>query len=196
MEQKIANIIFNNMDWNIVILFVQAFILIGQLRLSKKINDQVMTREKGYFLVEKTNLNIPKEDENKFRDQFSLRNKGKIGFHVIKADVILVNATCIVDGITYKKGQSEEGFFTEDNRFNKFLIFLDLRESDFEKEHLEVEFIFDLKNVTGYKYTDIVNARFSKMEDSDLWEITKYNMKFDEQGKIFKLLNRIKNLVG
>ena len=56
MEQKIANIIFNNMDWNIVILFVQAFILIGQLRLSKKINDQVMTREKGYFLVEKTNL--------------------------------------------------------------------------------------------------------------------------------------------
>ena len=58
MEQKIANIIFNNMDWNIVILFVQAFILIGQLRLSKKINDQVMTREKGYFLVEKTNLEI------------------------------------------------------------------------------------------------------------------------------------------
>ena len=41
-----------------------------------------------------------------------------------------------------------------------------------------------------------MNARFSKMEDSDLWEITKYNMKFDEQGKIFKLLNRIKNLVG
>ena len=58
MEQKIANIIFNNMDWNIVILFVQAFILIGQLRLSKKINDQVMTREKGYFLVEKINLEI------------------------------------------------------------------------------------------------------------------------------------------
>lgn len=112
MGQKIADVIFNNMEtteiWNIVILLIQALILIGQLKLSKKINNQAMTREKGYFLIEKTNLDIPKENENDFRDRFNLRTKGKIGFHVIKADVILLSATCIVDGITYKKGQSEE----------------------------------------------------------------------------------------
>lgn len=185
MGQEIVSVIFKNMKtvevWNVVILLVQAFILIGQLKLSKKINNQVLTREKGYFLIETTNLIIPKEDENKFRDQFDLRNKGKIGFHVIKADVILLSATCIIDGITYKRGQPEEGFYTEDNRFNKFLVFLDLRESDFEKEHLDVEFIFNLKNVAGYKYTEIVNAQFSKMETDHLWEITKYNMRFDDK---------------
>lgn len=108
MGQKIADVIFNNMEtteiWNIVILLIQALILIGQLKLSKKINNQAMTREKGYFLIEKTNLDIPKENENDFRDRFNLRTKGKIGFHAIKADVILLSATCIVDGITYKKG--------------------------------------------------------------------------------------------
>ena len=65
MGQKIVDIIFNNMKmneiWNVVILLIQALILIGQLKLSKKINNQVMTREKGYFLIEKTNLDIPKE---------------------------------------------------------------------------------------------------------------------------------------
>lgn len=200
MGQKIVDVIFNNMEmneiWNVVILLIQALILIGQLKLSKKINNQVMTREKGYFLIEKTNLDIPKE--NDFRDRFNLRNKGKIGFYVIKADVILLSATCIVDGITYKKGQSEEeGFFTEDNRFNKFLVFLDLRESDFEKEHLEVKFIFGLRNVAGYKYTEIVDVRFSKIENDDLWKITKYNMRFEEQGKILKFfVEKVKNLVG
>ena len=73
-----------------------------------------------------------------------------------------------------------DGFFTENNRFNKLTVLLDLKESDFQKEYLDIEFVFYLNNTVGYKYKETVNARFSKMENSSLYCISKYNMFFNK----------------
>ena len=166
--------------WNVIILLTQATILIGQLLLSRKINRQNITREKGYFLIEKSNILRPKEDENSVRDQFDLKSDRGIGFHVKKADVILRSSTYSVNSVTYKNGQPVDGFFTEDNRFNKLIVLPDLRYADFQKEYLDIEFVFNLKNVEGYEYTETVNVRFSKMKDASWHYISKYNMSFDK----------------
>lgn len=165
---------------NICILILQAIILFGQLSLSQKINEQTISKEKGYFLIEQTNMLVIKGDEGRFRDVFDLKSKRGIGFQVVRADIILCSCNYSVNGVTYKIGQPVDGFFTEDNRFNKFMIFIDLRESDFQKEDLDIEIVFNLKNTVGYKYTEIVNIRFSKNENGNLYRISKYNMVFNK----------------
>ena len=110
-----------------VILLTQAFILIGQLLLSRKINQQTISKEKGYFLIEKTNIPTIKGEEGRFRDQFNLKDGGSIGFHAIKADVILCSSIHSVNGIIYETEKPSDAFYTEDNRFNKLSVSLGLK---------------------------------------------------------------------
>ena len=75
--------------WNVIILFTQAAILIGQLILSRKINQQTILREKGYFIIQKSNIPTIKGEEVRFLDQFNLNDGIGIGFSCIKADGFL-----------------------------------------------------------------------------------------------------------
>lgn len=163
-----------------VILLTQAFILIGQLLLSRKINQQTISKEKGYFLIEKTNIPTIKGEEGRFRDQFNLKDGGIIGFHAIKADVILCSSIHSVNGIIYETEKPSDAFYTEDNRFNKLSVSLGLKEPDYQKDYLDIEVIFNLKNSAGYKYKETVNIRFQKMENDSWYYISKYNMSFDK----------------
>lgn len=60
------------------------------------------------------------------------------------------------------------------------IVLPDLRDADFQKEYLDIEFVFNLKNVEGYEYTETVNVRLSKMKDASWHYISKYNMSFDK----------------
>ncbi len=59
-------------------------------------------------------------------------------------------------------------------------VLLNLKETDFQKDYMDIEFIFKLRNTVGYKYTETVNVRFSKMENASWYYISKYNMSFDK----------------
>lgn len=163
-----------------VILLTQAFILIGQLLLTWKINQQAISQEKGYFLIRKSNIPIAEGQERRVNNQYDLKDGGEIGFYVIKADVILRSLTYSVDGITYQTDKPVEGFFTEDNRFNGLTVLLHLKESDYKKDYLDIQIVFNLKNTVGYKYTETVDMRLSKMENNSRYYISKYNMSFDK----------------
>lgn len=166
--------------WNVIILLTQAAILVGQLLLSRKINQQTISKEKGYFLIEKTNIQTVEGQERRFRDQFDLKKGGIIGFHAIKADVILRSSVHSVNGIMYETEKPSDAFYTEDNRFNKLLVPLGLKESDYQKDYLDIEVVFNLKNSAGYKYKETVNIRFQKIENDSRYRIGKYNMSFDK----------------
>lgn len=166
--------------WNVIILLTQALILIGQLILSRKINQQTISREKGYFLIEESNIPTIEEEETRVRDQFKLNHGNGIGFYAIKADVILRSISYSVNGITYEIGQPVDGFFTENSRFNKLKVLLDLKKPDFQKDYLDIEFVFKLRNTVGYEYIETVTARFSKMENVPYYYMSKYNMFFDK----------------
>lgn len=160
---------------NILILIVQTFILILQLKLTQKINTQSISRDKGYLLIEKTN-----SGKNSPEEQFDLLANRGIGFYVVKSDIILQTYSYFVNGVKYYTSPPIDTFFTENNRFNEFFITLDLKESDKEKDYLDIDFIFKLINTVGYKYSETISVRFSKTETSSLWKMNKYNMSFNK----------------
>lgn len=170
--------------WNVAILLTQATILIVQLLLTWKINQQAISREKGYFLIRRSNMTAAEGQEWRVNNQYNLKDGGEIGFYAIKADVVLRSLTYSVDGIIYQTEKPVDGFFTEDNRFNGLTVLLHLKEADYKKDYLDIQIIFNLKNTIGYKYTETVDMRFSKIEskieNNLLYHIEKYNMSFDK----------------
>ena len=48
---------------------------------------------------------------------------------------------------------------------NKLKVLLNLKESDLQKDYLDIEFIFKLRNTVGYEYTQTVDVRFSKIPE-------------------------------
>lgn len=166
--------------WNIVILVSQVVLAVGQLWLSHKINNQVLSREKGYFIIEETNFLADEKNRPRFRDTFDLTSNRGIGFYVNGADVIICGVDYYINGSFYSEGKPYETFYTLDKRFNKFIFMLELKEADKQKEYLDLKIIFSLKNTVGYRYKETVDIRFSKTEWNDMWQITKYNMIFDK----------------
>lgn len=68
--------------WNVVILLVQVVILIGQLLLSRQINKQTTSKEKGYFIIDKTNATVTEENR---RRCFYMGNQ-KIQYNAFKME--------------------------------------------------------------------------------------------------------------
>lgn len=73
---------------SIIILIIQLFLIWGQLRLSKKINNQSVSREKGLFLIEESNIPHCQDNHAHYIDSFNLLSG--IGFYVSgNCDVII-----------------------------------------------------------------------------------------------------------
>lgn len=166
---------------NIIILFVQAIILIGQLLLSRKMSQQEIARERGYFIIKETNLLVHEEAHPRFRDKFDLTNGQGLRFFVSgNADVIIYGSELVIDGVVQKTDAiPSDALFTLDKRFNSFVEEIELSEKQIAKEYLDFKLSLDLKNCFGYKYKEIITMRFTKEPKVDnLWWLSKYYMVF------------------
>ncbi|MFQ7119824.1 MAG: hypothetical protein ACLRPW_07420 [Intestinibacter sp.] len=120
--------------WNVIILFVQALILIGQFLLSRKMSQQEIARERGYFIIEETNIFAPKEDYLKVRDKFDLTNEQGLRFFVSgNADVIICGSELVIDGVVQKRNVPGDVLFILDKRFNIFVENIELSENKKQK---------------------------------------------------------------
>lgn len=167
--------------WNVVILLVQAAILIGQLWLSKQINQQTLSKEKGYFIIDKTNAIMTKENESVVTGKFFLKSKNGISFYVSgNADVIVCGESCSINGIVRKNNTTpSKAYFTLDERFNRHIFEIEISDNEEKHEQLDFEFVFKLKNAVGYKYAEKIDITFEKIEGQySIWEIAKYNTTF------------------
>ena len=167
--------------WNVIILFVQALILIGQFLLSRKMSQQEIARERGYFIIEETNIFAPKEDYLKVRDKFDLTNEQGLRFFVfVNADVIICGSELVIDGVVQKRNVVPgDVLFTLDKRFNIFVENIELSEKQKAKEYLDIRLSLNLKNCSGHEYQEIITMRFNKEPHLDnLWWLSRYNMVF------------------
>ena len=64
-----------------IILIIQAIILMGQLALSWKIHQQAISRDKGFFVIEKSNYITLPEVNERFERKFDLTNDDGIVSH-------------------------------------------------------------------------------------------------------------------
>lgn len=167
--------------WNVIILLVQAAILIGQLLLSRQIHRQTISKEKGYFIIDKTNAIVTEENESVVTGKFNLKSKNGISFYVAgNADIIVCNERYSINGIIRKNDTTpSNAYFTLDERFNKYIVEIEISDNEEKQEQLEFEFVFKLKNAIGYKYAEKINITFEKMEEgASVWGIRKYNTTF------------------
>lgn len=163
---------------NVVVLICQLLLLYGQFQLSKQINKQSIARERGYFLISNTNMPFLKGQEKRYQDHFNLREG--ITFYVSgNSDVIVTNISYSVDERIYIDGTPRSTYFTTDKRANTLWLLLDLNESQYQKQHLDVVTKMNLKNPSGYKYTEISTMRFVKEStDADEWILDMYGISF------------------
>ena len=164
---------------SIIVLLFQLILIWEQLCLSKKLDKQAASREKGYFIIEETNLPHRKEDHARYKDQFNVLTG--IGFYVSgNCDVIIKDSSYCIDGKMYMNGIPNNSYFTLDKRANVLRVDLVLEPIDLKKNYMDIEFRFLLENPSQYSYTEITTTRFTKVEGlPDTWKLTKYNIVFE-----------------
>jgi len=82
---------------NILILLLQLVLIAGQLCLSKKIHDDDIKREKGYFIIGDTNIPHSDHEESIYRNYFRLDSSICL-YLVGNSDVILKAVEYSIDG--------------------------------------------------------------------------------------------------
>lgn len=183
--------------WNIINLLVQSVILIGQLLLTRQIHIQTISKEKGYFIIDKTNAVVSEENEKEVTGKFFLDSNNGIRFYVAgKADIIVCGEKYSINGIVHENDATpKNAYFTLDQRFNELIVEIKISDNERKQEQLDFEFIFKLKNAVGYKYAEKIDITFEKIkisknaveENVSVWGIRKYNTTFLKWSEVNKL---------
>lgn len=155
-----------------------------QIRLSKQINEQTISREKGYFIIEATNIRS-KEDSDYKRCVGLFDLDGALHFNLYgNADIFLLKQQIVINGVIVDNHEPLETFFSIHGQDAPFGILLPLQSSDKMKERLDVEITLVLRNITGYSYKEIITLRFEKRDDRN-WFLKKKNIVFSKANKIW-----------
>lgn len=150
-----------------IILFLQLVLIGGQLYLSYKINQQSLSKDKGYFIL---------DDRHHI---FNLRNALRF-IAVGGNDIIFTGNSIEVNGVTRESNSTpKETFFTKNGGFNILDIPIPFSENDLKKEKVVTKMKFHLRNPQNYSYTEMITMEFSKAKESaDVWEIIRFNLEF------------------
>lgn len=173
--------------WNIILLFVQAMILLGQLHLSRQIHNGDNAKEKGYFIIEETNYKHP--DKKHFVNEFVLSQNTGISFCTTgKADVYLCGSRITVEGKIVKEHKTPyDAMFTLNDRFNKCTMYIPLTKAQLNEDKVGIVIEFYIKNSCNYKYTETISMQFENEHSRDVisfWKLCKYNMIF-KKGHVY-----------
>lgn len=170
--------------WEIMIAGLGLVIACLQYKLSKQINKQDISREKGYFILEETNLRKKEaEDFKRFVGMFALDDPyNPLHFRLYgNGDIFLLSEQIIIDGITVKNNEPLETFFSiysQDTSIGRLGILLPLRESDKKKLRLDVEIILKMKNIMGNVYVERIILQFERQETGREWYLRRRNTYF------------------
>lgn len=162
----------------IIIAGLSVVIACLQLKLSKQINMQNLSREKGYFIIEETNLRKKEDfDYEKVKGLFDL--KKPLHFRLYgNGDVFLLKEQVVINGVIVETREPLETFFSIYEQHSPYGILLPLKESDNAKVRLDIEITLRLKNVIGNIYTEKVLLIFVRENLQEKWRLQKKNTSF------------------
>ena len=106
-------IVCENMNTSLEIIIAGLGVLVAclQIKLSMQINEQNLSREKGYFIMEETNIRKPKDDDyKKFIGLFKLENN--LNFRLCgNGDVFIQQYLIEINGVVKEHKELLETFF-------------------------------------------------------------------------------------
>lgn len=171
---------------------LELILIAGQLRLSYKINNQNLSKEKGYFIIKKTNWLAPEGHLDRFTNKYDI-TRGIPLYVAGNDDIIVIGVEIIVDGRTVQSMSTpRETYFTRDERFGTFILDSFFNKIDYENEYLNINVNMKLKNTSNYSYTQNMIMQFDKEENptpgsaeeinyiksDDMWILSKFNISF------------------
>jgi len=163
----------------LVILAFQLFIYWRQLELTKKIENNHNSSQKGYFIITDNNMPLHPELVTKLKHHYDMRNPftfKNIGNDIIILELYKITINKRIDNQTIVSNN----IFFGTNEFNIWGVELDLKDKELNMDKIEVDIDLQLKNSIGYKYKQTINMEFIKDEMSKpYWWLNKYNMKFN-----------------
>lgn len=165
--------------FEIIIAGLGVIIASLQFKLSKQINLQNISKEKGYFIMEETNIR-KKDDEDykKFMGVFDLNNP--INFPLCgNGDVFLLKEQIIINGIVVKNKELLETFFSIYAQDVPYGIQIPLKKTDSEKPRLDIDITLKLKNIMGNIYTEKILLKFMKIDSEEEWVLQNSNTSFE-----------------
>ena len=167
-----------NNIWEIIITGLGVIIACLQLRLSKQIYRQEITKERGYFIIEKTNLRKKDADDyDKCADWYDLKNA--LLFRLCgNGDVFLLREKIIINNIIVRDKQLLETFFSIYDGGSHYGILLPLKSTDNMLLRLDVEIILELKNIMGNIYIEKILLEFRRDNEQMKWTLHKKNTSF------------------
>lgn len=170
---------FMSMICEIIIAGLGVIVACLQIRLSKQINEQNISRDKGYFIVEETNIREKKDsDYKRCIGIFDL--KTPLHFQLYgNSDVFLLKEQVKINGIIKDSKELLETFFSLYSQESPYGILLPLNEKDKEADRLDIDILLILKNINGYTYTEEISLVFSNNSSYD-WILKKKNIKLGE----------------
>lgn len=157
--------------WELVLAIIEIvvgiFIAVLQIRLTKQISNQTLSNQKGYFALKKTSINNIEMYDLGYPIKFNLLGNG---------DVILISEQVSVNGNVIKNIEPCEQLFSKDGRIHG--IDLELNKNKLQLTRLNLEIVFKLKNLAGYKYSETMRLEFERKEEENYWELRRENILF------------------
>ena len=159
-----------------------------QIKISLQINEQSISREKGYFMAELTNLRNPQDnDYNRFIGDFYLDRPIKCDL-CGNCDTFIIQKMIKVNGKVRENKDMLETFFSQYSKNLSLGIELPLSDKELTSNRIDIEIIFSMKNTSGYKYLEIMSMKFVRKKEETIWFQEKSNIRFEKYYKIKTML--------
>ena len=165
-----------------IILAVQVIIVALQLRLSYRINQQELSKNKGYFIPGTTNLPHVRENESRYRGKYDLHAlfpfdlTGNDAVSILSYKIELDNKPLIDT-----RGNYQPVFFVNERDLSSFECKLPLTEEHLKQSSLSITLSLRLENTSGYKYIEKMYMGFEKNTSISEWTLSRFNFSFSKK---------------
>lgn len=189
---------------NIVLLVIQVLILIIQCTSEIRAGDISRGEKKGVFQIAYRNTCINYFEKSSENGPIWLYDIDKyISFKNVGDDsvAVLENKIRIDGNLTTHEISKNKAIFSNDRDFKDFSVLsikFNPSEADKKKGKMAVKMTLVLKNSTGYKYKQIIEMTFGKMESTSQyndWRLIQYGWEFVRVKWYSKYIEKLRDMI-
>ncbi len=163
----------------VLILIIQVIIVALQLWLSYRINQQDLSKNKGFFIPGNTNIKCPREIEAQYFRRYDL--KKSFPFDLVGNDAVNISSYRIeADNnlLIDTSGNYNPVFFVKERDLSIFECKFPLSEEQLRKEELSITISLRLENTSGFRYTERLFIGLQRIDQNEYWDLRSLNLSF------------------
>ncbi len=176
-------------NWNIILAALEIILIAMQYKLSRKIDKQSQKKERGYFILQDSNL-VKKSmfESSEYKDveycnhvRYLYDLDGALPFWLRGNSDVFVNKRKIMVNNRIVENEDLLDLFVSVIEQNEcYGIIIPLNETEKKQKFIDVTIDIYIKSVLGCKYREIIILKFEKSPD-ELWRLVRRMIKFIDE---------------